>query len=439
MFQLIIVSVSICAVYLSYKCKENCGYALGLMWSMYSFEQLLQQGNAFLVANASFINIGFTAVAGVALLAYLAQGGIGQLQLVKTQLLAYFLLVLAGVSILWSVSPSDTSEQLSNQLPYLIAFVGICPLIACEQRHVEAAIRSTIFFGGLLLVGLAYSKTGSRGVLLETTMGHSVEANPLAAASYAGTVLICCAFSLYAGRENKLLSLVKIAVCVIALWVIVRSGSRGQMVALAVSCFVILPMTARLAAKRSVIIPLVLVGLFCVVSILLIEQSKIGGRWQWENLKAARIGRFEMAQRMLEEYSSSGMVTWLFGLGSSSSFKIVGFYPHIVPAEVLAELGIFGFGLFAAFSYYAARAGLKSLRSEQLFASQRVIVGTLFSIYVFHAALTLKQGSLLGSTFFLCNGVSLAILASSLRQKTCYSTYDGRVFYGAMGSRAASR
>ncbi|TWU47574.1 hypothetical protein Poly51_53740 [Rubripirellula tenax] len=397
------------AVFLAYKSKDRMGYALGLMWSMYAWEQLLQQGNSFLLQRSSFINIGLTLLAiGAVLLAY-PRGELKYFRFQMPHLTVICLLTLAVASSLWTVSPRDTEEQLITAAPYLFAFVIVCPFLAQNPKAVNDAITVTIYFGALVLVGLLFSNFGVRGVVLAKVAGVEIEGNPLATASYAGIVAICSGFSVYNDRSNKVLMLVKLAIIILALWTVVRSGSRGQMIALVVSTLLMLPLSAKLTVKRSTVIPLLTIAVFCLGAIFAIDYFSLSARWRWESIDGARHGRFQMVARLLEFWADRGPFTWIGGLGSSSSFKIVGFYPHCVPAEVLAELGLVGFGLLGLFVYGVTNRGLSFLKSTSIDPSTRLVIGTLFTMFFFDGLLALKQGSLLGSPFFLCHGISIGL------------------------------
>ncbi|WP_146533670.1 O-antigen ligase family protein [Rubripirellula reticaptiva] len=413
MLQLITYITIAIAIFLAYKSKERMGYALGLMWSMYAWEQLVQQGNAFLLQRGSLINIGLTLLAILAILFAYPRGELRHFRFQPPHLCVIGLLSLAVASSLWTISPKDTEEQLRLMAPYLFAFVLVCPFLAQNPRAIKDAINVTIYFGGLVLLGLLFSKIGSRGVILTRVGGVNVEGNPLATASYAGIVAICTGFSVYNDRTNKALLLLKLAIVALALWTVVRSGSRGQMVALVVSTLLMLPLTARLAVRRSTIMPLLTIAIFCGAAIWAIDHYDLSARWRWVSINGAREGRFQMVIRLLEVWASGGPFTWIGGLGSSSSFRIVGFYPHCVPPEVLAELGLVGFALLVMFVVGVTNRGLAFLKSTSIDPSTRLLIGTLFTMFFFDALLSLKQGSFLGSPFFLCHGISIALACST--------------------------
>jgi len=114
-------------------------------------------------------------------------------------------------------------------------------------------------------------------------------------------------------------------------------------------------------------------------------------------VEVASVGRFEVVTRLLDYWVDKGPFNWLVGLGNSSSYRIVGFYPHNVPAEVLAEEGLIGFALLAAFVFSVLFRSGKMMFSADVEIESRVNLGILMAIFCFEGILTLKQGSMIGN------------------------------------------
>gem|GEM_PF-6037030 len=111
--------------------------------------------------------------------------------------------------------------------------------------------------------------------------------------------------------------------------------------------------------------------------------------------------RGDMSKALLGIWADSSWFHLIAGLGSSSSFHLIGFYPHVVPIEVLGEEGLIGatiyLGLIAAIILTTLRIRrLSATISSRLPTETAVIVG----LVLFAGALTLKQGSLLGTLQF---------------------------------------
>ncbi len=91
---------------------------------------------------------------------------------------------------------------------------------------------------------------GLEGLLLYGDVYES-ETDPLALSSLAGTVFLIAALSL--GRPNRALMRVIAMGCIpVALAVILKSGSRGQLIGSAVGAVVSLPIALRLKISKSI-------------------------------------------------------------------------------------------------------------------------------------------------------------------------------------------
>jgi hypothetical protein len=105
-------------------------------------------------------------------------------------------------------------------------------------------------------------------------------------------------------------------------------------------------------------------------------------------------------------------------LGSSSSYQILGVYPHVVPAEVLGEEGLVGFFLFLGFLFVVHRDGYRYLRSAQIDKSNRVDLGLLLAIFSMDFIGSCKQGNLLSAGPLFGFGICIAFFLAVLRKQS---------------------
>jgi hypothetical protein len=91
----------------------------------------------------------------------------------------------------------------------------------------------------------------------------------------------------------------------------------------------------------------------------------------------------------------------LFGLGSSASFDpaILGFYPHNVPMEILAEEGLIGFGLFAYLFFLTLQYIRKHISLSSRDSGGRYAVAIFSAGALFMFLHSLKSSSLIGSSY----------------------------------------
>ena len=407
-------------VWLGVRSLRNPGIALGLMWSTYTLEQFLQYVNPVFVSYGWLLNVAMVGLVFGSISSTMVAGKFGRLRFSKAHLWWSALILLACISTVWGPDPDYAFTKLKLAVPYIIGFSVLAPFCAYDQLQVDKALRVSVYFGGMVLLGIFFCSFGSRSLVIAyDSSGNAVEGNPLAMATYGGYVFIACVFSLYASSGNQLLKLLKIAIAILATYVIVRTGSRGQLIAVFAICFLWVPITAQMTLKRSNILML-FVGFAILVSVLWLassfveQQSDLLWRWRAGRLQEDQAGRFELAQILLGNYYDGGMMVWIFGLGSSASFHFLNTYSHVVPLEILGEEGVLGLVLFAGFVLVAFRAGMKVMLKSGLKQFTRVNMGTMMALFSFHCLLCFKQGTLLGSPELFCFGLCTALASERI-------------------------
>lgn len=402
-------------VWLSFRAISQPGIALALIWSMFAFEQILQFSNSVFLMAGSALNIFFALLCGLTVANALRTGKIQKIEVSREFGFCLGLLTLVACSYLWSINPGDTVTYGKKAAPYLGAFVLIAPFCATDQKQLRLAINTTIWLGAIIMLGFALADFGRRTVTLVVD-NQDIRTNPLAVASYAGYVGICSLFSVY-GRKFSPVVGVKIGIFILCAFVIIKSSTRGQLIALTVVCFVWLPIIAKASLKRSTVIAFIASAIIASVILYTVYQlQESSGRWRFDQIESASDGRFNMAFRLLEYWGNSGVGAWIFGLGSSSSYDIVGFYPHNVPVEILAEEGLLGICLYLGFCFAVLFRAGRLIFSEYLEQDTRVNLGVLLALFCFEGILTLKQGSFLGSSPWLGAGATIGWITIHLKR-----------------------
>jgi len=391
------------------KATRNSGVALGLAWSTFAVEQLLQQAFPFFWQHDTIVNYAMAAVVGYSVLAARLRSD-KPLATPPVPLLAmYLLLAFAILSFFWSAAPSATLAQLTKWGPYLLVFVIIAPFSAIESTAVTTAVKVTVFFGGLVIFNLLFSNFGRRSVILELASGQQVEGNPLAIADYASTVAIFGLFVLF-GRPAKMLQKITITAIIIgAGYVLLKSQCRGQMLAVFATATIWLPITCREMRNKSFVLPAVAIGGLCLAAVMFMQQNSLTNRWSSAAMVDDGDSRFGMMSLVLSNYQQGGYLTWIVGLGNSVSFKLFSAYPHNVPVEVLCEEGLIGGLLFLVFVGGTVKLNLNLLKQRNIPEAARFNLGLLLALFTFHAGISLKQGSLMSSFFMLSFGACLCL------------------------------
>ncbi|WP_146413510.1 hypothetical protein [Crateriforma conspicua] len=377
---------------------------------MIAVEGVLQHSSTFFVQYASLTNyyIGFVALAGA--ISLLVKEGYGR-KVLPTQLLLYtLLLVLAAVSTQWSPDTKSSIAILKSSVPFIVTFVFVAPFCSSNDKHFNTAVEFSVFYGGVVIVGMLLCEFGQRGITIGYRGGRTVESNPLAIASYAGVVCICCLFSIYSHKKTKWLLWLKIGIAALAVLTIFKSGSRGQLFALAVALLLWLPLTVKFAVNRSAITAIVIIAFIGFLGgIFFVDQNP--NRWRLSGIQSAQRGRIDMALDAINVYADGDLFNWILGVGSSASYKIFGIYPHNVPVEILLEEGLAGLFLFIPIAFVSGRQGYRILADRSISFQSRVNIGVLMALFTFFGLLMFKQGSMLGSTPFFGTAVCIGWIA----------------------------
>jgi hypothetical protein len=306
----------------------------------------------------------------------------------------------AFCTLAWTPDIEVVLEQWRKVTPYLLTVVAAAPLLAGKLDDVRLAFDWTVFVGAILCaLALVLGNWGARGLIV---VGSSmeVETNALAIASMGGTVFIISVLSLQ--RHMPLLKRVLFIVAIpLALGVMLRSGSRGQLIAAALAVMVAWPLAYPQKHLGSIVLWVGGLATVAAVGWWLTEYVAVDSlRWTAEQTSGDVEGRLSGAFALLHTAFSSPM-TMLFGLGNSSAFHYLGHYPHVTPLEVLAEEGLVGAALYGGILYITCRSVFRLLRVVGQSSGQhlRTSVAVLGALFLFELVLTTKQGALLSSYF----------------------------------------
>jgi hypothetical protein len=335
------------------------------------------------------------------------------------------LYVFAAVSCVWSTDRETSIFLFKYHLPYIVTFVGLIPLIVQDSSDVRYALRTTLYFGFFVLLLLLFGTqihAWGRTIVVEKGMGivnrvgeQSARLAPLAVAGMAGHIMLIGLLMNFTGI-GRVWQLLRWFVVFVALALIIRSGSRGQLIAAVLASLALIPygrgnknLTGLAFAVGSII-------LICVaVSIAFGSYGDTGGRWTLETMqKTFQSTRLEASSKVLTYWFESGPLYWIFGIGSSASYdvRILGGYCHVVFVEVLGELGVFGLCLYTMFLGYVARDAIRLLRASKSSVIERGVTAAVVAILLFQFILTFKEGSFLTHTLLFGWGLIVSRMST---------------------------
>ena len=369
---------------------------------LYGLKQWGQDSSPFLSEHREIANFAVAILVAVGLWRMRGQQRPAHIKsLPRSWVLAIALYLYAFASLAWAPDPQGSLQQWALDAPYVAVIAFAAPLLLQNHEDVRHVCSWTVVVGGILCaLALFFGHWGARGLLLAGDVLDQ-ETNPLAIASLGGTVCVMAVLSIQqASWWRKLLYAV---LGPIALATIVRSGSRGQLLAAGLALLLGWPLASSRRSFRAWLTLAVAVGVLSAVGFWIWQHVNLNvdsGRWDAQQSQEQVQGRLEIAGSLLQR-TISNPGSLIFGLGNSSSFYYAGIYPHIAAAEVLAEEGLVGMALYL--SIMVATGGslsrLMTASVGRLDPVARNAYGLLAALFVFELTLTMKEGTLLSSTY----------------------------------------
>ena len=269
--------------------------------------------------------------------------------------------------------------------------------------------------GTLVLALLVFAKWGDRGVLI-TGSSTDLETNPLSIANLGGAVAGAALF-LRTRWMPALSWILRLALTCAALALIVKSGSRGQLLATLLTLILMLPVAFKVNQVRG-LVPMLIAAVAVIGAAQFAAETLIhrdDARWSQSEAGNAANGRLQMSLQLLGHWQDSpGAI--IFGLGNSAAFdpEVVGSYPHNVPMEVLGEEGLVGLALYLFVNWLAVRGLLEAMRLTRDDLNSRKVIAVSGAMYLFTLITSFKEGNMAGSAEFFMAAVIMSRLPALL-------------------------
>ena len=323
--------------------------------------------------------------------------GIGTVTILISLLWLY-----AALSLQWSpVTPQGLSFWFSYW-PYMVAVVLFLPLLFRQPNDSSDAILAVVAVALVMCLAAAFLTDWTNRSLISGWNAKKSFGNALAFAQLAG-YLALAAVLLNIPRSRLWLALRLIAIA-IAIFVTVKSGTRGQLFSAIALGLLFIPFSRPTNSwGRYLSFGFLAIILLVALNLGYEYAAKSDARWSSAHLESDTTMRFKMAFALIDHWlaaAASDPTIYLTGLGNGAAFsqKIVGFYPHVVPLEILGEEGVIGFVLFVVVILITFKNFWAAHRATRGNAHERGVVTTLGAWFAFALILSLKQGSLVNYT-----------------------------------------
>jgi len=369
---------------------------------MFGLEQWAQASEAFFLLHQSFTNLTIGCVIVFGLIINLIKSRPIFANYPPVGWLILLLFLYAFISASWAPRPDLSYEVWAKAWPYIITFVVLAPLLITRLPDLEPVFLLIIVMGGVLALLLTFGvEWHFRRIVLSARFGGEVYGNPLAVAQMAGNVVFA-ALLLKGRKTKKYFDPIKWVLAAICLVLIIKSGSRGQLIALFLSLIVTWPLAHSIQNFKGFLFALGLLAIvFFVSSWALTEFWGKTDRWSDQSMNEAVGGRLDQAFVLLTHWLKN-VFTIFFGLGNSASYdpRIIGLYPHFVPLEILGEEGLIGFSLYLYIIFSGIKSAVESYSLTKNSDQARQLLAVLCSMSIYAFLLSLKQGSLLSNLEF---------------------------------------
>lgn len=403
--------------------------ALGAILCTYALEQWAQANSTLIAAYPTLTNYVTGLILVLALGVSLFRNGSVFRGYPAVGWVILLLFVYALVSVVWSVYRPGTIQQWVKHWPYIMTVVVLSPLLIREPRDLQTGLYATLTLGTVVVLLLFWTtETSARGIVLQPGVSGgafdtSSKGNPLAIASLAGYVVLVAMLLNFSGA-SRFWQVLRWFLFAIGLALVVRSGSRGQFAALCLAGLVFLPISRQATSMKGFVSTFL--GVFLVCGLMLWAASDVvgRGRWQWDDaVDSFYGGRVNTSATLLSYWLEGSPVYWLIGLGNSASFdpQIIGHYPHLMAAEILAEEGLFGLILLGVIVALAARCFFRAYPFVSAYADARGILTAIAALLVFELLVSFKQGSMLTNTYVFAFAIMLGKFELAIQRQQAHA------------------
>lgn len=378
---------------------------------VFTLEQLFSAHSIYIYHKPSLINI---CLAGIVCFAFICSFRKKcSIHLHQFKALTIYFLIILYVLATGVISQNElVSKAFAQFFPYFIALV-LTVYTLLRTNDVQGFSKGILYFGAPLIFFLSISPHfgvgGLRVPWAFDNYGNNLRLNYLELGYTAGILLISSSTSVIF-KKTWLDFLVRLLLILLSLYVLIKTGARGQTVFAIVATVIVFLMKGKNIAGRIVILTM-FGSLLSVLLIELLSDMWSGSeRWSIEKITQDGVGRFEIAMYGLELWSQS-IIGIVFGIGHLTIEKVTGSYPHIVVLEVLAEEGVLGFLLFLWFVLICFRKGFKLASKTRMSKNDSGALFVLVGIMIYCFMLSFKQGTILGNWPFFLFGSIVSVVS----------------------------
>ncbi|NWH08686.1 MAG: hypothetical protein HXY22_08610 [Alphaproteobacteria bacterium] len=359
------------------------------------------------------------AVAGIVMLAATLQLFRAPLRLALTQpipMLAAALYTYAVISLAWSPGAEFGWAEATTKAPYLFIVCLIVPMLVRRYEEAATGFGIVALVGSVLLLPMALVVPWDERTIRSAVMPGMETGSPLSLAQFAGYAMVSAILLAPRGWIPWLVSLGIAALCVV---IAVKTSSRGQLVAMMIASAAFYPIARGYTGSWRLMLSIGIAGIVAIAGFSLFGDALVEGtygfRWNINNMTRDAEGRFALVAELLSIWISDPFAI-LFGLGFSAAISpevLNGFYAHNIGAEVLCELGLVGFSIFALLLWRCLRLcyqALMTVKPQPGYGVRNRVIALLVALFLLELILAFKQGTLYRNFYLFLFPVMLETL-----------------------------
>ena len=376
-------------------------HALAGVLLLYAIDQLGQASSPILANNPVLTNYVIACFSVAAAYIQFSKRGSPVFHFGGTFIATSLMLGFAFLSTSWAINTDNALETWKNMAPYLALILLISPNLIADSRDLNRTFSSLLILGAAVIFALTFfAEWGHRGVAIAGELDryrNIATSNPLAAAQIGG-YLALTAFGFILNDRNPLRRLAYGLIAISATILIVKSGSRGQLIALPIAIVFAYILTNSSFARRktvAAVVPTLLV--FFIAQQVLVSAEDIAVRWEGDQFSSGIDVRAYYFSTLLTYWMNSEWWTLLVGIGSTSAQhpSVIGTYPHFLALEVLTEYGVIGLLLLCYILFRTYRTTYLSARHSSAHKENPTPLWILAALFTFAFLVSFKQGNLL--------------------------------------------
>jgi len=418
----------VCLALACIKAITRPGLAMAIVFCLWPIKQALQARISLFANNSALANFLLAGVAGMCWLVMVLRRRRLKQRPNRVLVLSIIFVLLTFASILWS--PYDHFYAIAGWKAigsYVVLLIFFLPELFTDMEMLEDLWTSFLWVGGITAVALLFCVEWSgRAVVfpdspLQWNPGYGkllpTFGNPLEVGSL-GLRLALIVLLARGMRFGKGLSLARWGILLLAVALMLRSGTRATIADFAICALIFFPLVTRdSTSSRSKATGIVSIVLLALIALWVQSWVSTEGRWSSDALARDTDVRTAEIANSYSAWTESGISRFLFGFGYDASFlpQLNIGWPEVSVAALVVDVGLIGLILWIwilGCGFWSWVCCFRLVRGNERDRASIVLIGAF--------ALTDLLLSLKGSRYFYIVGWCVLIARCERYLRTTY-------------------